>query len=163
MVQLGEWELIFPTRTLSYPVPQEVPTELGADYREAQLVLRDSKKASAALSRRVLQVVLREKANIKKGDLASEIQQVLDSKQLPTHLAESLDAIRNVGNFAAHPIKSTNSSAILDVEEHESEWLLGTLADLLDFYYVQPAKARARTKAVNAKLQSAGKPPLKTP
>jgi Domain of unknown function (DUF4145) len=133
------------------------------DYSEACLVLPDSEKASAALSRRCLQHVLREKAGIKRGDLASEIQQVLDSRQLPSHLAEDLDAVRNVGNFAAHPLKSTNTSEIVDVEPQEAEWLLSLLEGLFDFYFVQPVRAKARRDALNAKLQGVGKPPMKSP
>jgi hypothetical protein len=41
--------------------------------------------------------------------LADEIQQVIDSGKLPSDLAESIDAIRNLGNFAAHPMKSQHS------------------------------------------------------
>jgi hypothetical protein len=33
-----------------------------------------------------------------------------------------LDAIRTIGNFAAHPIKSTSSGEIVDVEPGEAEW-----------------------------------------
>ena len=127
------------------------------------MVITDSEKASAALSRRCLQHLLRETASIKKGDLANEIQQILDTKQLPGHLADQLDAIRNIGNFAAHPIKSTSTGEIIDVEPHEAEWQLDLLEGLFDFYFVQPAKSRARQVALNAKLQSAGKPQMKKP
>src|SRR2546426_11557618 len=41
-------------------LPNEVPEEYAADYREACNVLADSPKASAALSRRCLQRILRE-------------------------------------------------------------------------------------------------------
>jgi Domain of unknown function (DUF4145) len=126
-------------------------------------VLADSEKASAALSRRCLQHLLREKAGVKKGDLATEIQMVLDSKQLPSHLAEDLDAIRVVGNFAAHPIKSAQTGEIVEVEPQEAEWLLNVLEQLFDFYFVQPALAKAKRDALNAKLQGAGKPVMKQP
>ncbi len=66
--------------------------------------------------------------------------------------------VRNVGNFAAHPMKDTNSGAILPVEDHEAEWNLDVLEGLFDFYYVQPEKNRIRRAALNAKLQAAGKP-----
>ena len=42
------------------PVPPEVPEHIAADYKEATLVLNLSPKASAALSRRCLQAILRE-------------------------------------------------------------------------------------------------------
>lgn len=154
---------VYPKGISRSPIPSEVPPEFVADYREACLVLPDSEKASAALSRRCLQYLLREKAAIKKGDLANEIQQVLDSKQLPGHLAEDLDAIRNIGNFAAHPIKSTHTGEIVDIEPQEAEWLLNLLEGLFDFYFVQPARAKAKRDALNAKLQDAGKRPMKKP
>jgi hypothetical protein len=154
---------VYPKRISRSPVPLEVPAEFVTDYREACLVLMDSEKASAALSRRCLQYLLREKAGIKKGDLANEIQQVLDSKQLPGHLAEDLDAVRNIGNFAAHPMKSTHTGEIVDVEPQEAEWSLNLLEGLFDFYFVQPARAKAKRDALNAKLQGAGKPPMKKP
>ena len=98
---------------------------------------------------------------MKKGDLYDEIGEVLDSNQLPTWLADDLDAVRNVGNFAAHPIKSKNTGEIVDVEPGEAEWLLDVLEGLFDFYFVAPAKAAARRSALDAKLGEAGKPPLR--
>ena len=76
--------LIHPRVISRAPTPPEVPVEFKTDYCEACLVLPDSEKASAALSRRCLQHLLREKAGVQKNDLAKEIQQVLDSKQLPS-------------------------------------------------------------------------------
>jgi Domain of unknown function (DUF4145) len=155
--------LIYPRAISRAPLPSEVAADFAVDYAEACLVLADSEKASAALSRRCLQHLLRGKAGIKEGNLASEIQQVLDSRQLPTHLAEDLDAIRNIGNFAAHPIKTTHSGEIVEVEPQEAEWLLNLLEQLFDFYFVQPARAQAKRDALNAKLQATGKPRMKSP
>jgi hypothetical protein len=161
----NEWtfRLVYPKAVSRSPIPPEIPAEFAADYREACLVLPDSEKASAALSRRCLQHLLHEKVGVKKGDLASEIQQVLDCKQLPGHLADDLDAIRNIGNFSAHPIKTTSTGTIVEVEPKEAEWLLNLLEGLFDFYFVQPARSQARRDALNAKLQDAGKPPMKQP
>lgn len=157
------FRLVYPRGVSRSPIPSEVPLEFAADYSEGCLVLPDSEKASAALSRRCLQHLLREKAGVTKSDLSKEIQQVLDSKQLPTHLAEDLDAIRQIGNFAAHPIKTTNTGEIVNVEPQEAEWLLSLLERLFDFYLVQPARSKARRDALNAKLQGIGKPPMKSP
>lgn len=100
---------------------------------------------------------------MKPGNLADEIQQVIDAKVLPPYLSENIDAIRNTGNFAAHPMKSTNSGEVLDVEPGEAEWNLEVVESLLDFYIVQPQLARQRRDALNAKLKEAGKPELKKP
>lgn len=143
------------------PMPVEVPAQYAEDYHEACLVLADSPKASAALSRRCLQHLLREEAKVRHQDLAKEIQEVLDSGVLPSHIAESVDAVRNIGNFAAHPLKSKSSGEIVPVEPGEAEWTLEVLELLFDFYFVAPAQTRARRDALNKKLTDAGKPELK--
>ncbi len=143
------------------PCPPEVPEVLAEDYKEACLVLPDSAKASAALSRRCLQNLLRMAARVKPGDLANEIQQVMDSKALPSYLTDGIDAVRQIGNFAAHPIKSKTTDQIVPVEPQEAEWNLDVLESLFDFYYVQPARIAEKRAALNAKLSDAGKPPLK--
>lgn len=155
-------------RLLGYPraasraaPPPEVPKEFAEDYIEASLVLSDSPKASAALSRRCLQHLLREKAGVSRSDLAKEIEQVISRNLLPSHLAEAIDALRNIGNFAAHPIKSTASGEVVPVEAGEAEWNLDVLDGLFDFFFVQPELLRKRRAALNAKLAGAGKPPVK--
>jgi hypothetical protein len=146
----------------SRPVPPpEVPKEFAEDYVEAAIVLADSPKASAALSRRCLQHILREKAGVKHSALAKEIDQVITGKLLPSHLAEAIDAVRNIGNFAAHPIKSTASGEIVPVEPGEAEWNLDVVEGLFDFYFVQPEVLKKRRAALNSKLASVGKPPVK--
>ena len=153
--------LVRPKGISRIPIPPEVPKPLANDYREACLVLADSPKASAALSRRCLQTLLRDAAEVKHGELSEEIQQVLESGKLPTHLAEAIDAVRNVGNFAAHPVKSRSSGEIVEVEPGEAEWNLDTLEGLFDFYFVSPAHLKKKRDALNKKLQDAGKPPMK--
>lgn len=153
--------MVWPKVPARDPLPPEVLSPYAADYQEACLVVTDSPKASAALSRRCLQRLLREVARVKPGDLDKEIQQVLDAKTLPTHLAEAIDAVRTLGNFAAHPIKSQHTGEIVDVEPGEAEWLLDTLEGLFDFYFVQPAILQRKRDALNKKLTEAGKPPLK--
>jgi hypothetical protein len=143
------------------PLDPIVDKKFASDYEESCLVLQDSPKASAALSRRCLQNLLREKAGIKKGELSDEIQQVIDSKQLPSYLTSDLDAVRNIGNFAAHPNKSKITGEIVDVEPTEAEWLLNVLESLFDFYFVQPENARKRRDGLNNKLSEIGKPPMK--
>lgn len=152
---------IRPRGSSRQPCPPEVPASLAEDYVEACIVLPDSPKASAALSRRCLQNLLRQAAKVKPGDLFDEIQQVVSSGQLPTHLMQIIDAVRQIGNFAAHPAKSQSTGEIVPVEPHEAEWNLDVLEALFDFYYVQPAVVAKKRAALNAKLQDAGKKPMK--
>jgi hypothetical protein len=157
-----ESTLLWPKKSARPPAPPEVPAQYAEDYNETSLVLADSPKASAALGRRCLQNILREKAGVKHSSLANEIQEVLDKNLLPSYLADDLDAIRNIGNFAAHPIKSQTTGAVLPVEPGEAEWNLDVIAALFDFYFVGPAKAQARRAALNQKLKDANKPPMKS-
>jgi len=153
--------LCYPRAISRAPLSPSVPEAFASDYREACVTLTDSAKASAALSRRCVQHVLREIAKVKPGNLADEIQEVIDSGKLPSHLSESLDAIRNIGNFAAHPIKSKASGEVIEVEPGEAEWNLDVLESLFDFYFVQPAEIKKKRDALNAKLKAAGKPEMK--
>ena len=140
-------------------IPSEVPEHIALDYREAAAVLNLSPKASSALSRRCLQDVLRDAGRASQHNLVDQIEYVKPS--LPSYISENIDAIRNIGNFAAHPIKDTASGQIVDVEPGEAQWNLDVLDMLFDFYYVQPTLARKRRDALNAKLQTAGKQPMK--
>jgi hypothetical protein len=98
--------IVWPKASGRPPCPPEVPSDLATDYTEACIVSQDSPKASAALSRRCLQNMLRNAANVKPGDLANEIQQVIDSGKLPSYLTETIDAVRQIGNFAAGGLSS---------------------------------------------------------
>lgn len=162
----GKWfnkdsRYIFPKATQNQPLPPEVDDEVVvSDYNEAGLVLNDSPKSSAALTRRCLQYILREKVGTTKKDLADQIQEVIDGKLLPTDIAESLDAVRNIGNFAAHSQKSKSTGEILDVEPHEAEWNMETLYDLIDYVYVRPVRFQRKKEGFNGKLREVGKPEM---
>ncbi len=148
-------------QTTSFDEPNEVvPEYLRKDFIEASLIITLSPKASAALSRRCLQTILREKANIKKGSLDREIQQAME--HLPSHIAGAIDAVRNIGNFAAHPMKSNSTGEIVEVEVGEAQWNLDVIESLFDFYYVQPSLLAQKQEALNKKLTDIGKPHLKT-
>ncbi len=154
--------MIFPKGTGRPPAPQEVPADIAADFNEACLVLADSPKASAALSRRCLEQLLHERNVSTKHNLSEAIDDAL-AKHLPSHIEENLDAVRNIGLFATHPKKSSNSGEILDVEPGEAEWNLDVLESLFDYYYVQPAKSAKKREALDKKLAEAGKKPMKKP
>jgi hypothetical protein len=155
----NSYRLLWPTSTSRNTVPQQVPKFIAEDYNEAAMVLPLSPKASAALSRRCLQEILKEAGRTKEKDLSKQINEVLP--KLPSYIAESIDAIRNIGNFAAHPIKDTNSGELIEVETGEAEWNLDVLDILFDFYYVQPDIVNKRKEALNEKLEMAKKPLMK--
>jgi hypothetical protein len=151
--------LIYPRERSRPTARPEVPDDLAEDFNEAGAVLDLSPKASAALSRRCLQGILRQNG-YPQYDLAKAIEAILADNKLPSWLAGNLDSIRTVGNFAAHPAKDKHTGEILPVEEHEAEWNLDVLEALFDFFYVAPAKDAIKRDALNAKLLAAGKKPM---
>jgi hypothetical protein len=163
-VFVEQWTQIFPRGSNRGRVPSDVPPEIAGDYNEAAMVLPYSPKASAALSRRCLQAILR-KAGYEQHDLAVQIDAALKEddarKALPTGIHTTLDAIRSFGNFSAHPITDQTTLQIIDVEDHEAEYSLDILDALFDHYYVRPAEAARRRAALDAKLKAAGKLPTK--
>lgn len=151
--------LLYPRSAMRAASSADVPEQFAIDHREACLVLADSPKASAALSRRCLQNILRDHFLVKHANLSAEMDEVLP--KLPSHLADAMDAVRNLGNFGAHPMKDTNTSAIIDVETGEAEWCLQVVEGFFDFCFVQPALLRRLKQELNDKLTAAGKPPMK--
>ena len=164
----GEYELKS-TEEESFLYPkfsQRVVDPLVPDYyrnafNEANAVLSISPKASAALSRRLLQSLLRDEYQITDKDLVKQIEKFIERRDIPSDISEAVDAIRNIGNFAAHPNKYKNTGEIVDVEVGEAEWLIEVLEALFDVKFIQPQQAQERKNKLNEKLASLGKPPMK--
>jgi hypothetical protein len=144
-------------------LPCEVPENLARDFQEAFQTLEISPKASAALSRRCLQTLIRTQLDIKKRTLFAEVEALLATGRIPRYLAEDLDAIRGVGNFAAHPEKDSNTGEIVQVEPDEAEWTFSVLEKLLNFFYVEEPRSIQKREELNAKLEGAGKGPILSP
>lgn len=108
-----------------------------------------------------MQDILRAEFGIKHGSLAQEIDHFIGVEGVPTYLSDAVDAIRNVGNFAAHPSKDKETGSVVNVEPGEAEWLLEVLEALFDFVFVQPERLKERKENLNKKLEAIGKPPMK--
>lgn len=93
------------------PLPPEVPPEYRRLYEKAARVLTDAPEASAALSRRALQMVLEGPGKATTKNISEQIDEV--TPNVPTWVSESLHGLREVGNFAAHPIKSHQTGTIV--------------------------------------------------
>lgn len=156
-----EWtDIIYPKKS-SFLNSDEIPKKYTNDHQEAVSVISVSPKASAALSRRLLQNILRDEFKIQKRTLSQEIEAFIELPGIPTHLTDAVDAIRNIGNLAAHPTKDQSTGEIVDIEPGEAEWLIEVIEALFDFTFVQPVKLQRRRKQLNSKLEKLGKPPMK--
>lgn len=151
---------VYPSQTEPL-LSEDVPEDYKTDLIEAKAILESSPKASAAISRRLLQTILEDGLKIKGSNLSKQIDKFLELEHVPSHLSKSVDAVRVVGNFAAHPNKETNTGAIVQVEPGEAEWLLEVILSLFDFVFIQPKRIEKRRKELNEKLEKMGKPQLK--
>lgn len=150
--------LLWPWAIQRAAPPEDLPAEIVRDYQEAAAVLSVSTRASAALSRRCLQSVLRSAGKVKPSRIYDEIEEAI--KSLPPYIAKDLHGLRELGNFGAHPTKSTDTGEIVDVEVGEAEWTLNILDLLFDYYYAKPEISKKHRRAISEKLRAAGRPAL---
>lgn len=149
-----KFRLIVPAVGARRPIHGGVPSSLKDDYEEAVLVLSDSPKSSAALTRRCLQSLLVHQG-AKKHDLVDQLTEIYP--QLPSYVQGFVDNIRKLGNLAVHAKQSAATGEIVDVEPGEAEWMLETLEELFDHFYAKPAEAKARQAALAVKFADAKK------
>lgn len=152
--------LLFPSKK-EFEFIDSIPEKYLEDYNEAREVIAISPKAAAALSRRLLQLILRDEFNIKEKSLSLEIEKFVLLPGVPFHLSDAVDAIRNIGNLAAHPEKELNTGNIVNIEPGEAEWLIEVIEALFDFTFIQPYKLETRRNELNEKLKDIGKPEMK--
>ncbi|MFB5077445.1 DUF4145 domain-containing protein [Raoultella sp. C349492] len=126
--------------------PDYVPKPILDDYKEAVLIKNLSPKASATLSRRCLQGMIRNVWNVKPARLVDEIKAI--EGQIESTLWKAIDAIRNIGNIGAHMENDINT--IVDVDPGEAEMLIGLLELLIQEWYVEKHERQLRIDAITA-------------
>lgn len=139
--------------------PEQVRVEspdIAEDFAQAAAILDLSPKASAAMSRRCLQNVIRRKAGITRHTLFAEVEALLARNDLPTLLAEHVDYLRQLGNAAAHPLQNEVTGEIVDVDVDAARWSLDLLEELFDHFYVKPARGIAARRALEEKQGGSG-------
>ncbi|MGB7414034.1 MAG: DUF4145 domain-containing protein [Thermosynechococcaceae cyanobacterium] len=161
--EMSRWQEVWISPPVQDPA-SEAPPEVDDDeyrqvFKEATKTLGISPRASAVLSRYALQRILRNKAGVKNGSLNSEIKEALASDKLPSHLTERLYCFRDIGNMSAHPDENPKTGELLTIAPGEAEFLLVTLRDFLDFYFVKPAMLKRQQERVNELREEAGQKP----
>jgi len=147
------YKLIYPSTTGRPLLPPEVPADYRDAYVETCHVLTVSPKASAALSRRLVQQFIQQELQISKKDLATEIKEVVSQKLLHPSLLSDLDHVRIVGNWAAHPNPNQQTGEIVDVEPGEAEYIVDLLERLLTTHFVDQARSAKMHAALTTKNQ----------
>lgn len=112
--------------------PKYIPEAIRKDYEEACAIVTLSPKASATLSRRCLQGMIRDFWKIKEKNLYDEISALKD--KIPADLWSSIDALRQLGNIGAHMEKDTD--VIVDIDPNEANSLIQLIELLMKEWYI---------------------------
>jgi hypothetical protein len=134
--------------------PDYVPKAILADYREACLVQVASPKASATLSRRCLQGMIRDFWSVRPQKLFQEINAIKDRVDPETWRA--IDGVRLIGNVGAHMEHDVN--LIVDVEPEEAELLIQLVETLIQDWYINRHERSKRMSALTAAAQKKKEP-----
>lgn len=124
--------------------PSYVPKAILDDYTEACLIKELSPKASATLSRRCLQGIIRDFWGVSKSRLIDEIDGIKDKIDPLTW--DAIDAVRKIGNIGAHMEKDINQ--IIDVEPSEAALLIELIETLLNEWYINRHERELRLKKI---------------
>lgn len=112
--------------------PDYIPPAIRSDYEEACAIVNLSPKASATLSRRCLQGMIRDFWDIKKSRLIDEIVALQD--KIPSGQWKVIDSIRRIGNIGAHMEKDIG--LIIDIDPNEAQKLIKLIEHLLGQWYI---------------------------
>lgn len=126
--------------------PDYIPVPIKQDYEEACLIRDLSPKASATLSRRCLQGIIRDYWGISKSRLIDEIISIKEMVDPLTY--QSIDAVRSIGNIGAHMEKDINQ--MIDVDPSEAGMLIGLVELLIKDWYITRFEREQRMKELVA-------------
>jgi len=140
--RLHSWQLL--PESEAKPFPEYIPQQLREDYNEACLIKHKSPKASATLSRRCLQGMIRDFWKIKKSRLIDEIEGI--KTKVDGTVWKAIDSVRHVGNIGAHMEKDVN--LIIDVDSEEAGLLIWLIENLFEEWYVARHDRAAKMGAI---------------
>ena len=149
--QIDEEQLIYPRYATARKLHEFIPHQYAELFRESEEVNNISPRASATLSRYLLQMLLHEELHIHKRNLEEELKELEGMNNVPSKLVSMLQIMRKIANFGAHPKKSTNSNEIVEVEEGESAIMLDLLEEVFDYIFVKPKQQEDFLKTIQEK------------
>ena len=145
---IQSWRLVPPSDAKVYPT--FIPAMILQDYKEACLIKELSPKASATLSRRCLQGIMRDYYGAKPGRLVEEIESI--KSVVEPLIWDAIDGTRRIGNIGAHMEKDIN--VIIDVDPNEAELLIFLLETLFKECYIARYERQERLAKIAAIAKS---------
>ncbi|MGJ0429344.1 DUF4145 domain-containing protein [Methylobacter sp.] len=128
--ETGYWpELRYPK---GFQLHKSVPASIQGIYKEAALVKRNAPNAFAMLIRKGLEAICDDRGT-SNGTLASRLKHLSNAGEIPPALAEVTDALRIVGNTAAH--------GPLQVITQPMTWAIDDFfRAIIEYVYIAPSK-----------------------
>jgi len=124
----------FVPSSLAKQFPNYIPQSIRNDYEESYKIVNLSPKASATLSRRCLQGIIRDYWKIfNKRSLYEEIEAIKD--KVDPQVKGDLDSVRKIGNIGAHMERDIN--LIIDIDPNEAERLIKLNEYLIEQWYIK--------------------------
>ena len=130
---VSDVDIMIRPQSLARKFPEYIPLSIRNDYEEAYAIVNLSPKASATLSRRCLQGMIRDFFQISKSNLYEEIDAIKD--KISTEQWDVLNGIRRIGNIGAHMEKDIN--LIIDIEPDEAQKLIKLIELLIQQWYIE--------------------------
>jgi hypothetical protein len=135
---LNKGATIYPS-PLPEPTDVRIPEPMRGDLTEAKQCLAVSAwRATAVMARRAMQSAAIER-EAKKDKLKDQIEELEKAGKITTDLKEWADAVRWVGNDAAHPGGDP-------VDQDDAKEVLALAEQFLHVLYVTPARAKELRK-----------------
>jgi hypothetical protein len=145
------------------PALSELVTDpLRKDYFEACTLLDDSPRMSSVLSRHILADLLRIYAKLENYGLANRIDAFIADTRHPSRLRENLHYLREIADFSAHT-QTDQDDKIIEVTLEEAQWTLKIVADLFDYFIVDPQKDAGLRTEFDKKIEAAGRKRIAKP
>ena len=140
---IHKWVLL--PESIATPQPDYIPEPIVDNYKQACRIRDLSPNASATMSRRCLQGMIRDFWEVKgKSNLSAEINAIKGSVQPKTW--EAIDTVRKLGNIGAH--MEADANLILDVQPDEAQALIDLIEILFKDWYVDRHNRDQRSDAV---------------
>ena len=148
---IQHWPLL--PESVAKPQPQYIPKPIVEDYTEACRIRDLSPKASATLSRRCLQGMIRDFCGITGNTLFAEIDALREAvsqgdgiRHVNQDTVEAIDHVRKIGKYGAHMEKDVN--LVINVEPYEAQKLIELIELLFHEWYVQREGRKERLAAL---------------
>lgn len=158
----GCWELAYPQRQESPPPAVAMPSPVLEVYLEARAIAHDSPRASAALLRMAVELLLDHLGA--EGKVLNDKVAWLVRQGVARNLQQALDAVRISGNKAAHALQIVAdeprevSDLLFRLVNYIVETLVSGREEIERFYNRLPDASRRAIAARDARLSGTKRP-----